>query len=173
MEMIIKTKKFILRPFKKSDVYSLQKNINDKAVVKYTMRIPYPYKLKHATEWVQKNINMQKKKIKTSICWAIDNNDEIIGVISLESIEKHKAELGYWLAKRYWNKGFMSQAVGIVTKIGLNKLKLIRIYAPVHINNKASCKVLKKNGYKLEGHLIKNGFKNNSCFDTFIFAKTR
>lgn len=46
--MIIKSKKFILRPYKKWDEKSLQKNINDKDIYRYTLRIPYPYTMKDA-----------------------------------------------------------------------------------------------------------------------------
>lgn len=38
--------KFKLRKFKKGDEESLQRNINDKDIAKYTLEIPYPYKKK-------------------------------------------------------------------------------------------------------------------------------
>jgi len=44
--MIIKSKRFILRDYRKGDEKSLQKNINDLDIYRYTSRIPYPYKIK-------------------------------------------------------------------------------------------------------------------------------
>jgi len=50
--MIIQTKRFILRPYRKGDEKSLVENINDKNVSKFMLNIPYPYKPKDAKKWI-------------------------------------------------------------------------------------------------------------------------
>ncbi|GAG41967.1 unnamed protein product, partial [marine sediment metagenome] len=59
------------------------------------------------------------------------------------------------------------------TKFGFEKIKLRRIYACVFPFNKASMKVLKKNGYKLEGVLRKEIKKGNKLLDNYLFAKVK
>jgi len=100
---IIKSKYFILRPFKKGDEASLMKNINNKTIYRNTSHIPYPYTLKDAKEWIGKNLKETKKKKPKQINFVIDINKEVAGAIELDHIEeKHMAEIGYWLGKRYW-----------------------------------------------------------------------
>ena len=171
--IIIKSKKFILRPFKRGDESSLKENINSKKIYQNTLNIPYPYTLKDAKDWIAKNLKEMKKRKPNMINFAIDINGEVVGGIGLNKIEGHKAEIGYWLAEKYWGQGIMTQAVKLVTEFGFKKLKLKRIYAYVFSWNKASMKVLEKAGYKLEGILRKDVKKNNKFIDTYLFAKVK
>ncbi len=169
----IKIKKFILRPYKKKDQASLAKNINYKKIYRNTLRIPYPYTLRDANGWIEKNLEEHKKKKPDKINFAIDINGEIVGGIELGGIEEHQAELGYWLTPKYHNKGIMTLALKKITKYGFEKLKLKRIYACVFPFNEASKRVLEKNGYKLEGILRKEIKKDNKLLDDCLYAKVR
>jgi RimJ/RimL family protein N-acetyltransferase len=170
---IIKSKYFLLRPFKKGDEESLAKNINNKKIYQNTLSIPYPYTLKNAKDWINKNLKEIKKRKPTMINFVVDIQGEVIGSIGFGKIENHKAHLGYWLAEKYWNQGIMTEAVKLITKFGFEKLKLKRIEAFVFTFNKASKRVLEKAGYKLEGILRKNSKKGNKFFDDYLFAKIR
>ncbi len=168
--MMLKTKQFTLRPFRKGDEHSLQKNINDKGIYRYTLRIPHPYTAKHAKEWVKTTTSQSKKNFSRFV---IDIDGEVAGSVAIESIEGAKGEIGYWLAKKYWNKGITTRAAGMMAKIGFKNLKLKRIYANIHVNNRASARVLEKNGFKKEGCLRKAGFKEGKVFDVFLYAKVK
>jgi len=169
----IKSKRFILRPYRKSDEKSLQKNINDKDVYKYTDRIPYPYRLVDAKNWIRKCINSSRKKKRTEFNFAIDINGQVVGGIGFDSIKGHKAEIGYWLGKKYWNQGIMREAIKLVTNFGFRKLKLKRITAHVFQKNKVSAHILEKNNYKLEGILRKNHLKDGKLYDELLYAKVK
>ncbi len=171
--IIIKSKKFILRPFKRGDESSLRENINNKKIYRNTLNIPYPYTLKDAKDWITKNLKEMKRKRPSMINFAIDINGEVAGGIGLEKIEGDRAKIGYWLAEKYWGQGIMTKAVKLVTEFGFKKLKLKRIYAYVFSWNEASMKVLEKAGYKLEGILRKHIKKSNKFIDTYLFAKVR
>ncbi len=107
------------------------------------------------------------------INFVIDINGEVVGSVSFSKIKEYKAELGYWLAEKYWNKGIITEAVKLATKFGFKKLKLKRIYIPTFSFNKASMRVTEKNDYKLEGVLRKNVKKDNKFIDEYIFAKIK
>lgn len=169
----IKTKKFILRPFKKGDEASLMENINSKKVYRPTLTIPYPYTTKDAKEWIKRNQRFANKKHPESINFAIDIDGDVVGGIELSKIEGHRAEIGYWLGERYWRKGIMTEAVKVVTRFGFEKLGLRRIYAGVFPFNKASMRVLEKAGYQLEGILRKNVVKDGRLMDDYLYAKVR
>lgn len=170
---VIKTKNFLLRPFKEGDEISLAKNINHKKIYRDTLRIPYPYTLKDAKEFIRKNLKERKKKKPTEINFAIDINGRVVGGIGFKEIESHQAEITYWLAPKCHNKGIMTLALKKMTKYGFEKLKVRRIYACVFPFNKASMRILEKNGYKLEGILRKEVKKDKKLLDNCLFAKVR
>ncbi|MBI4143329.1 GNAT family N-acetyltransferase [Candidatus Woesearchaeota archaeon] len=169
--MIIKSKLFTIRPYKKGDEDSLARNINHIEIYNRTCRIPYPYTRKHAIEYI-KNARLSRKKHK-ELSFAIEMNGEVVGGIGLRDIKTHRAEIGYWLGKKYWNNGIMGQALRMVTNFGFRKLKLRRIYAIVFTKNKPSARVLEKNGYRLEGLMKKYTLKDEKLIDVLLYAKVK
>ena len=104
----------------------------------------------------------------------IDINGKVVGGLGLMNKEKnHKAEIGYWLGKKYWNKGIMTKAVKLMTDFGFKKLKLKRVYATVFPKNKASVRILEKSNYKLEGLMSKHHKKNGKYFDALLYARIK
>lgn len=174
MKRTIITKDFILRPFKRGDEISLAKNINNKKIVKNTSRpIPYPYTEKDGKLWIEKNLKEDKKKKPEMINFVIDIDGEAAGSIGFENIEEHKAELGYWLAEKYWNRGIMTKAMKLVTRFGFEKLGFKRLYGYIFLFNKSSKKMIEKAGFKLEGILRKHTKKGNKLLDSYLFAKIK
>lgn len=171
--MIIKSKKFILRPYNKNDLDSLVENLNNKNISKFMSHVPYPYAIKHGKKWIERCIQKNKKSRRRKIIFAVEIHGKIAGSIGLDPIKSHKAEIGYWLAKKYWNHGIMSEALKIVTRLGFEKLKLKRVQAHVFRENKISAIILEKNGYKKEGLLKKYFYKNNRYSDAYLYARTR
>jgi RimJ/RimL family protein N-acetyltransferase len=174
MKNKIITKDFVLRPFKKGDEFSLAKNINDKEIIRNTLIPFYPYKLKNAKDWVRKNLKEDEKKKPKMFNFVIDINGEVTGSVGFSRIEKrHQALLGFWLAKKYWNKGIMTKAVKLITEFGFGKMGFKRIYADVLYFNKSSMRVLEKADFQLEGILRKSIKKDNKLIDDYLFAKVR
>jgi len=164
----IKTKRFILRPYRKEDRKDLVESVNDKVVSRYMAVIPYPYGLKDADKFLKKAVQIEKDKIG----FAIEIEGKLCGGCGIRRKE-HQAEIGYWLAKKCWGKGLATEIAKELVKIGFEKMKLKKITARVFIENKASVRVLEKNGFKLEGTLRKEVFKNGKYHDAFIFAKIK
>ena len=171
--MIIKSKRFVLRPCRKEDGKSLIENINDKTIYKNTSTIPYPYTKKDFRGWIKKNEKLKKEKKKTVVHFTIDVNGEAIGGVGIDHIDGYKGEVGYWIGSRFRNKGIITEAVKLVTNFGFKKLKLTRIYARIFSKNTASIKVMEKNGYKFEGRMIKAFLKDKKFMDVLMYAKIK
>ena len=166
--MIIKTKEFILRRPKKRDFKSFYKNFNDKLIYN-NMFSPkkFPVSLKDAKK---EFFNL----IKNKNSFVIEVNKEIAGEITLSNLmPKLRAKISYWIGKDYRNKGIMTRAVKISTNYFFKKYQLRRIYGNVRVFNKASCRVLEKAGYELEGIQKKHFMKNGKYFDDFLYAKIK
>ncbi len=174
MKTTIKGKNFILRPLKRSDAKSLSENAHNRTIYKNTLRIPYPYTLEEAKKWIEKNIREERKKEPKMVNFAIDIDGEVAGMVGFSGIEKkHKAEAGYWIGEKYWGQGIMSEAIRIADEFAFKQLGLVKITAQVFDGNKASCRVLEKNGYKLEGKLEKHVKKDGKLIDAFVFGRIR
>lgn len=170
----IKTKRLVLRPLRKSDVLLVAKYANDKTVYRNTLMIPYPYTIKMAEQWISKILKDYRQKNPKNYTFVIEIDGRLAGVIGIDSIiHGHKAELGYWLGKPYWGKGYMTEAVKAATKYAFKNYKLKRLYAWTFPWNAASQNVLKKAGYKFEGICCKNVVKKGKYLDDYLFAKVK
>ena len=162
---------FILRPYRKGDELSLQEHINDREIAHNTLTIPYPYTLKDAKQWIGKCLKDDKKKVLQEAVFALTVDGAVVGSVALDPIAlRHKAELGYWLGRKYWGRGMMTQAVNLVVQYGFQQLQLTRIYAYVFPFNKASARVLEKAGFSYEGLLRSNALKDGKPQDDLVYA---
>ena len=97
-----------------------------------------------------------------------------VGIYPLEDIFFKNAELGYWLAEPYWNKGIMPIAVAKMVEFTFeNLLDIDRIFARPFAHNLGSQRVLEKNGFVLEAKFEKTLFKNNEYIDEWVYAIRR
>jgi [ribosomal protein S5]-alanine N-acetyltransferase len=170
----IKTKRFVIRELTYKDKDSFEKYVNDKEISKNNIDIPYPYprsKIDLLFDEIISNYSLEKPK---HLAYGIYIDTKVCGYIGLHKIHRHhKAEIGYWLAKKYRNQGIMTLAIKKICEHGFKKLKLKRIWAPVFSYNSESKKVLEKNGFILEGILKKSVFKDKSFVDEWIYSKTK
>ncbi len=86
--------------------------------------------------------------------WVILRKEDrrLLGAIGLR-VDGHKVELGYVLAKNFWRKGYMTEAVRAVVDAALKDKEVYRIWAVCDIENPASARVMEKAGMKFEGVL--------------------
>lgn len=136
-----------------------------------TLKLPFPYHKQHADYWFQMaEFSFQKKE---AFIFGIreKENLKLIGAIGLHiDIGNNKAEVGYWLGKSFWNKGYVSEGLREVLKFGFEELKLNKIYASHFHHNPASGKVLEKNGFEFEGILKEEILKNGIYLDLYKYA---
>lgn len=70
---------------------------------------------------------------------------------------KEEIEIGYWIAKRYWGKGYATEAAKTLLDYGKAQLKLERFIALIQPANTASKKVAEKIGMTLEKEIVLKG----------------
>ena len=165
---IIKTKEFILRPITIKDAQGYLECHKDKEAQRNFMSIP-------------KNLEEAKKEIlhdsNKNIKFAIEVDGKFAGFINLELNDnpkyKHSAIIGYGIHPDFRGRGLATKATKEITNYGFKKLKLIRISGTCRTFNKASARVLEKAGYKLEGILRKNKFKDGKYLDDMVWAKVK
>jgi RimJ/RimL family protein N-acetyltransferase len=94
-----------------------------------------------------------------------------IGVMTKDDVYRKSIEIGYFIGEPFWGKGIASQAVSHLIEYIKANFDVIRVYAEVFHHNKASMKVLEKNGFHLEGIREKAVIKNNIILDDYVWVK--
>lgn len=130
--------------------------LNDKEVTKYSEN-----RFKKHTKTSQKKFLKQKLKNKGSLVFKVFFQKEHIGVVEISNINHfHRhCEISYMIGKKeFWNRGIATRIVNKASGLAFKKLSMKKIYAGTYENNFGSMKVLKNNGFKIEGK-IKNFFQ--------------
>jgi len=102
----------------------------------------------------------------------IKDSFKLIGIISIYHIDlKHRfASLGILLAKDYWRRGFMTEAMKRFLAFCFEELKLHRIEAQTFVDNIPAVKFFEKMNFRNEGRLREN-FKIEGKFeDSYLFS---
>jgi ribosomal-protein-alanine N-acetyltransferase len=86
------------------------------------------------------------------------------------NLEHRRAEVGYAISSRYWNKGIMTETLKRMLRFGFEAMALNRIEALCKIENAASEKVMQKCGMKYEGTLRKQMFVKGDYQDLKIYS---
>jgi len=169
--MIMKTKRFTLRPVRLEDAENICKYQQESEIKKNFMCVPK--NMREARKDVKAKIkdnNLDKTKRK-SYNFVIDINGKAIGEIGLHDIiYGHKATSNSWIAKPFRGKNIATEARRLLVKYAFKTYNLKRLEANVRTFNKASARVLEKAGYKLEGILRKNKYKNGKYLDDMVWA---
>ncbi len=116
----------------------------------------------------------EKIKNNTGIDWAITmkGSNKLLGIIGFYRIqpENYRSEIGYVLLPAYQNQGITSEAINLVLDYGFNVLHFHSMEAIVDPDNHASGKVLKKNGFVKEAHLVENEYWDGKFWDSVIYS---
>jgi len=76
----------------------------------------------------------------------------VLGTIGLK-LQDHAASAGYVLAKRYWGRGYTTEALIALRDLALAQAHIYRFWAVCDVDNTASARVMEKAGLSREGVL--------------------
>ena len=173
--MKLKGKGFVLRHIKISDVKSYFESMQDKVSKKGFMKTPK--NLAEAKKEIKEKISEKRKKKPTGETFVIEVNGEYAGYIEINHLNRkyheHYGNVGYCIHPKFRGKGLAAKALKLLVNYAFKKYKLRRIEGTCRIFNKASARTLEKAGFKLEGILRKNKWKNGKYLDDMIWARVR
>lgn len=132
---------------------------------------PHPYREEDALMFF--DMNRENGSEVFAMDFIIFVDDEPIGIIGLKDINyiDKNAHVGYWIGRKYWNKGYASDALSAITKFVKEGLGLKRLHTSVLDYNAASLKVLLKNGFRIEGYEKDTYLFGGEYYSSFRVAK--
>ncbi|MDX2145219.1 MAG: GNAT family N-acetyltransferase [Rhodospirillaceae bacterium] len=147
LDLRIKTQRLTLRPYVAADAKRIQALAGLREIAMMTgPSIPHPYPDGAAEAWIAKQ--GQRRFDGQSHAFAIDIDGALAGSVGFEDGGKGTHfELGYWLGKPYWGRGYVSEAAAAVVEYAFGWLNHPALVAGYHIDNPASGRVLAKLGF--------------------------
>jgi len=139
--------------------------INDSKITRY-MGTVKKYDLKSLKNYI-------KEEKKNSLFWMLveKNSKRKIGTIKLSNFSLKTCYIGCLIGdKKFWNKGFATEAKANVIDFAFKNFKINKIISGVFVKNKANHKVNKKIGFKKEGLFKEYIYKNNKFHDVIFYS---
>lgn len=170
----LETERLLLRRVNIDDAEAIMALRGNPETMRY---IPRP--LVTTIEEAHEHLAMIDTKIESNegINWAITlkGNPNLIGIIGHYRIQpqNYRAEIGYMLLPEFHGKGIITEAIKAALIYGFEVMQLHSIEAVIDPDNIASERVLQKNGFVKEAHILENEFFEGKFLDTVIYSLLR
>lgn len=146
--MILETDRLVLRPWTEADAQSLYEYAKDPAVGPVAGWPPH----KNAEE----SLRIIRTVFNAPQCYAIceKQGGKAIGAVELKlkgrtdmTDREDECELGYWLGKPFWGRGYMPEAAAALLRYGFEKLGMRAVWCGYYDGNEKSKRVQEKLGF--------------------------
>jgi RimJ/RimL family protein N-acetyltransferase len=144
---VLETERLVLRAPRLGDAKAVAKLANDRRIAENTARIPHPYGLADAKQYITW---ANETRCETAFLVTLDD-DTIIGACGFGQVEGEKPEIGYWIGVRYWGDGYATEAARAVIDYAFAQFDHEAIHSSARVTNPASRRVLEKCGFQWTG----------------------
>lgn len=150
----METERILLRPWREEDAEALYRHASDPAVGPRAGWSPH--------KSVDESRNIIRTLFANDHTWAIVQKEsrEPIGCIcyytpneSNIGIGPNDAEVGYWVARPYWNRGIATEALQLLIDYCFRQRGFRTLWADYFPGNQASGRMMQKCGFKDTGQL--------------------
>ena len=167
--------KVCLRAYKEEDIPIATKFVNDGELKKLLAPgIPFPMTLWEEEEWIKS----QKGNKNGEYNFAIEDieTNNYIGGCGINEVNwtTRVATVGIMIGnKDYWNKGYGTDAMRVLIKFIFENMNIRKIKLNVFSFNLRAQKCYEKCGFKVEGVLKDEIFKDSKYYDEIIMSVFR
>ncbi len=148
---VIETRRLKLRAPEERDLPRIAGLGADYDIARMTLRMPHPYGERDAQAWIS-NAYAQDRARHNS--FVIELEDEgAIGLMGLFHDKDPYPEMGYWIGKPYWGRGFATEAAEGALAWASRKWRKRAVAAGHFTDNPASGRVLSKAGFLYTGEV--------------------
>jgi RimJ/RimL family protein N-acetyltransferase len=143
---VLETERLVLRAPRLEDAKTVAALANDRRIAENTARIPHPYKLADAKDWISAGTRVGEQTFVITLA-----SGAIIGACGLEMRDGPVPEIGYWLGVPHWGSGYATEAVRALIDHAFTDLDLPALQAGARVTNPASRRLLQKCGFQWTG----------------------
>jgi len=176
--LIFETGRLLFRNLLPSDTDSVHRYASDPLVTRMTYWGPYTHR--NTESFIQRGVLNSKEIPRSFYDLAImpkegDGDPEkfrLIGGCKIHMTDRgnREGEIGYYLERESWKKGFATETARALLAFGFSRLGLHRMVALCFVENRGSAHVLKKIGMTREGVLRKHRLKDGQWVDPYLYS---
>ena len=146
--MFARTERLLLRPGFPEDAPALAAAIADQAIVRNLAVVPWPYTLRDAEAFLA---CPRDPVLPSFLIFDLTHGaPQLVGSCGLARRASGAVEMGYWIGKPFWGRGYATEAcralIGIARTLGLPSVE-----GSHFLDNPASARVLEKLGFEPVG----------------------
>jgi RimJ/RimL family protein N-acetyltransferase len=141
---VLETKRLVLRAPRLGDAKTVATLANDRRIAENTARIPHPYKLSDAEDFITRAGKPDEA------LFLITLRKTVIGACGIV-LQETVPELGYWLGVAHWGQGYATEALHAVIDYAFTDLAHEQLQAGARVTNPASRRELEKCGFQWTG----------------------
>ena len=146
---VITTERLVLRGPVVSDAEAVYRLGSDFNVAGMTANLPHPYRLADAEAFLER---ARARDWDAEPGFVIEHrNFGLVGMLGFKAGDPARPELGFWLGRPYWNRGYMTEAVRGALKWAKRDWRKNLVVAGHFADNPASGQVLCKSGFLYTG----------------------
>ena len=158
-----------MRPLRKDDIGALQLFASDDRVARMTRDIAHPL----PPGAVEAYVARAQADDRVEDVWVMDGSTSgqgnLLGLISLQRMDRAQSEIAYWVVPAFWNTGLASEAVRAL--VGANPRGDQTMFASVFQDNPASARVLTNAGFEYLGDAEAFSVARGSVVPTWTYLK--
>lgn len=165
-------KKIYLRPLEREDAATFTPWVNDYEVTR-TLVLHRPMNLAQEEEFIDRVAQSQQDVV---FGIALKKDDRLIGNTALHRIQSRSRSAAFGIMigdKTEWNQGHATEATTLVVGYGFETLNLNRIWLHVYEDNGGGKRVYEKAGFRTEGVLRQENYRDGRYWDTIVMGILR
>ncbi|HEX2205537.1 MAG TPA: GNAT family N-acetyltransferase [Longimicrobium sp.] len=171
---ILHTGRLVLRPFTADDARAVHDIVSDREIAYNTLTIPHPYPDGMAEEWIRTHPRLFEHGEGVVYAVTLRDTGEVVAAVGVTLEPPHRrAELGYWVGRPHWNRGYATEAARALLRYCFETLNLNRVQAHHFTRNPASGIVMRKLGMTYEGRLRRHTYKWGQFEDIEMYGILR
>lgn len=167
----IATDRLLIVPIAEALIDDLAAVNGDPAVTEY---LPYATwtSREDGLGWLRRMQVLEGSGTARQLPLTLKDSGRAIGTLLLFKYDEgsRRIEIGYALARAYWAKGLMHEALAAARRFAFDELGCRRLEAEVNPSNAASCNLLVRLGFKLEGRLRERWSAKGRTYDTNLYG---
>ena len=177
-----------LRRDERTDIPRFVEWLNDPEVTRYLGAFNLPISTANEEGWFENMLRLPldeqpfaievRNAVPAAGVLPSENRDDwkLIGNCGFRDFNRavHSAEVGIFIGdKSCWNKGYGTEVMGLLLRVGFETLNLNRVFLRVDEENKGGIRAYEKAGFIHEGRLRQAAYLHGSYQDVLIMSVLR
>jgi len=161
-----------LRAIERDDLPRFVQWLNDPEV-RDNLELYQPLSTPQEEKWFEEILKRNIDEQPLGIEMKADGSWQLIGNISFFNLDRREqsAEVGIFIGeKKYWGKGYGTEALDLMVGHGFRHLNLNRIFLRVFETNPRGIRSYEKAGFSHEGRMRQARYQNGSFVDVLVMS---